>query len=590
MNDTLRKEGTVACRIPGKAQKWGLFHSPVETFTASRISDVLPALKKAEYFLKKGLYVAGFISYEAAKAFDPANKTRKPGDFPILWLSSYKYLSEFKIPRNFKTATKFVELLPSTEKHLYLKSIRRIKKFICDGDIYQANYTFRIIGEAVENPELLFLNLSVSHPVPYSAFVNTGKHKIISNSPELFLESFSGGIMSLPMKGTASRAFSYEEDRIIAKELSKDMKNRAENIMIVDMVRNDLGRICRTGSVKCAPLFHVDTYPTVHQMVSGVGGQLKTGISISEILAATFPPASITGAPKIRAMEIISELESSPRKLYTGTIGCFMPNGDFCLNVAIRTFICSGRKIELGIGSGIVADSEPGKEYDECLVKSGFANFARPEFKILETMIWKKGRGFAYLREHLERARNSQSYFGRKWDEAKTSKAMRNLMSLLSGSKISKARVRLLISEDGKTETEHVPLEKAGWGKKVLNLKLSRKKTDSRNVFLYHKTTNRKFYDDEFRKAHADGFDEVIFRNEKKEITEGAISSIFILKNGKWLTPVLHCGLLPGIWRASMIRELRAGEKKLTLRDLHSAEKIMIGNSVRGFAEVISID
>ncbi|OGV40566.1 MAG: aminodeoxychorismate synthase, component I [Lentisphaerae bacterium GWF2_49_21] len=562
-----------------------MFRSPVETFSAYKTSEVLPALKQIEASLVKGLYVVGFISYEASPAFDPANRTRKPDGFPLLWFSSYKCFSEFHFPNDFSFSHPPVSFSPETEKQIYLKNVRKIRKYIYDGDIYQANYTFRMTGEAQGNPELLFLNLSISHPVPYSAFINAGNLKIISNSPELFLESVSGRIRSLPMKGTASRAATFDEDRKVAEDLSKDLKNRAENIMIVDMVRNDLGRICRTGSVKAEKLFHVDTYPTVHQMISEVTGRLKPDTCITDILSATFPPASITGAPKIRAMEIISGLETSPRKAYTGSIGCFMPDGDFCLNVAIRTFICSDKKTELGIGSGIVADSEPEKEWTECLMKSDFANFAKPDFKILETILWTRSKGFAFLKEHLERAQNSQEYFGQRWDGAKAKKAIRRLMSFLSRSKINIARVRLMISEDGNAETEYSVLEKTGWNKLMLKIKLSRKKTDSKDVFLYHKTTNRKLYDEEFRKAHSEGFDEVIFQNEKGEITEGAISNIFILKGGSWLTPALSCGLLPGIWRSKMICELRTSEERITAVDVKNAEKIIIGNSVRGKAE-----
>ncbi len=585
MLDILKDKGTVVCRLPGKKKTWGLFRSPLETITAYRIPEVIPALYKLEDCLKKGFYVAGFISYEASSAFDPANRTNKLNGFPLVWLSAYKNFSPLKLPASTTFNQHSVILSPEIGKDIYLKHMKRIKKYIYDGDIYQANYTFRTTGKKPDNPELLFLSLFRSHPVPYSAFVNTGNLQLISNSPELFLESISGKIRSLPMKGTASRALTCEEDRKVSENLSNDLKNRAENIMIVDMVRNDLGRICRTGSVKADDLFHVDTYPTVHQMVSEVTGRLKAGTSVSNILSAVFPPASITGAPKIRAMEIISELEKSPRKAYTGSIGCFLPNGDLCLNVAIRTFICSGRKMELGIGSGIVADSEPGKEYDECLMKKNFANFATPEFKVLETILWEKGKGLKHVKEHLERARDSQMYFGRKWNAAKVSQALKRLISNLTSNKIKRARCRLLVSQDGRAETEFAVLEKPGWGKDLLKIKLSNRRTDSKDVFLYHKTTNRKFYDEQFRKAHSEGFDEVIFLNEKDELTEGAITNVFILEDGQWLTPALACGLLPGIWRRKMIRRLHAKEVRITAVDLKQAGKIIIGNSVRGGGE-----
>ncbi len=581
MEETLRKTGTVVCRLPGKKTKWGLFQDPVETVSVSRTDGIISALKWAESSLGDGLHVAGFISYEASRAFDPANKTLKiNGRFPLLWLSSYSGVSAFKVPADFKIRHQAVKLYPEIGKGKYLSDVRKIKKYIYDGETYQVNYTFRVSGRQLDNPEQFFMNLCVSHPVPYSAFINAGKFKIISNSPELFLESLSGKISSLPMKGTAGRALTFEEDEMTATQLADDPKNRAENIMIVDMVRNDFGRICKPGSISADPLFRVDTYPTVHQMVSGVNGELKSETGLVEIFGATFPPASITGAPKIRAMEIISDLEASPRRIYTGAIGCFNPNGDLCLNVAIRTFLCTRGKTELGIGSGIVADSKPRKEWLECIMKSGFANFNPPDFDILETILWENGSGFAYLKEHLERARNSQIYFGRKWNEELSNKALRRLKSLLS--KIKYARVRLILSKDGRVKTEYAMLEKAGWDKQELKLKVSETPVNSKDVFLYHKTTNRKFYDTEFKKANSEGFDEVIFFNERGEVTEGAITNIFILGKNGWSTPSIKCGLLPGIWRMKTISGLRAEEKSITIKDLRGAESIIVGNSVRG--------
>ena len=583
MEEILRKTGTVVCRLPGKKARWGLFQDPVKTVSVLRPDGIVPALKWAELSMKKGLHVAGFISYEASSAFDPANKTLKiTGGFPLLWLSSYSCYSAFKIPSGFKIRPQSVRLFRETGKTKYLADVKKIKKYIYDGETYQVNYTFRVSGKRLDNPGRFFMNLCSSHPVPYSAYINTGKIKVISNSPELFLESVSGKIRSLPMKGTASRALTSEEDEITARQLANDPKNRAENIMIVDMVRNDLGRICKPGSISADPLFRVDTYPTVHQMVSGVNGELKPGTGLVEILAAAFPSASITGAPKIRAMEIISELESSPRKIYTGAIGCFSPNGDLCLNVAIRTFLCSNGRTELGIGSGIVADSELRKEWLECLMKSGFANFNPPDFDVLETILWNKDKGFAYLKEHLERARNSQTYFGREWNEGCSKRALARLNTLLSRKKTDNARVRLLVSKTGKVKTEYSVLEKAGWNKGELKLKISSRPVNSKDVFLYHKTTNRDFYNSEFEKARSDGFDEVIFMNEKGEVTEGAISNIFILKKGEWLTPPSRCGLLRGIWRGKTICKLHAQEIIIMLKDLKTAERIIIGNSVRG--------
>jgi para-aminobenzoate synthetase/4-amino-4-deoxychorismate lyase len=424
-----------------------------------------------------------------------------------------------------------------------------------------------------------------SHPVPYPAFVNAGKFKILSLSPELFLEKIGDELKTFPMKGTAKRAFMPEDDFKRAKELSKDEKNRAENVMIVDMVRNDFGRICVPGTIKASPLFKVDTYATLHQMISQVKGQLTKGRGICDILKATFPSSSITGAPKVKTMELIRDYEKSERGVYTGAIGCFMPSGDFCLNVAIRTITCGNDCSYAGIGSGIVADSNPSEEWEECLLKKEFINFRSPPFEVLETLLWARNRGFVFLEEHLKRARNSQKYFLRKWKISEVMNCLDDMESTFP-SKIRYARVRLLISENGKASAEFSEIKKRGWGKKLLKVVLCKEKIDSRNVFFHHKTTNRNFYDGKFKEALAQGYDEIIFMNRNGEITEGAISNIFIKLDGRWITPPLECGLLNGIWRGKMIVKLRAMEKVILEKDLNEASSIMLGNSVRGGAEL----
>ena len=589
--DVCAGEGTVICRLPcedDNNQRWGVFQEPLEVISTYDVTEVTALLSVIESKVEKGNYAAGFISYEAAPAFDEANTVKEIDDFPLLWFGIYHssplaYSSEDIADINLTGFSSKVEL----PKRAYLSSVKKIGKYIREGDIYQANYTFRSKLDFSENaeqfsPYKLFRSLFKSHPVPYAAYVNTGKEELVSISPELFLEKNGRVLRSIPMKGTAHRKLNAKEDLLAADELSKDPKNRAENIMIVDMVRNDLGRLCCPGSIKASPICHVDTYNTVHQMITSVKGVLPEDISLPDIFSATFPAASITGAPKIRAMQIIDELELSPRKAYTGSIGCVLPGGDFSFNVAIRTLIYSDSGVELGIGSGVVADSIPEDEWKESLLKSTFVSKQLPGFELLETILWTAEKGFIYLDEHLKRLQDSHRYFMWNWDYDKVLQRLKEELQVFTSAKF--ARIRLRSSQNGNVSVEVYPLDKPGWGKDFLKIKISRDQTDSGDVFLFHKTTNRDFYNNQFKQALNEGFDEVIFVNEKNEITEGAISNIFIRKKEQWITPAVSSGLLEGVWRAAKIAELNAEERILNIDDLKNADEIMLGNSVRGGA------
>jgi para-aminobenzoate synthetase/4-amino-4-deoxychorismate lyase len=434
-----------------------------------------------------------------------------------------------------------------------------------------------------------------SHPVPYGTFVNTGKRQFITLSPELFLSKTGMKLTTIPMKGTAARRPIPSDDAEVVSQLSCDEKNRAENLMIVDMARNDLGRICEPGTIKVDNIFSVETYASLHQMVSEVRGELQHNLTISEIFKAMFPAASITGAPKIRAMQIIRELEKSPRGVYTGSVGCIIPNGDFLFNVAIRTISITSDKLEIGIGSGVVADSNPSDEWRECLLKSEFATHHHKNFELLETMLWNRNDNSAtghsigkisFFEEHLNRLKRSADYFGIKFDicdlRANVAEACRKIPK-----SANTAKLRLTMSIDGIPNTTYSLLKNAGWGKSLLKVAISADSTNSKNVFHHHKTTNRIFYNTRFQKALELGFDEVLFVNECKEVTEGAISNIFAKKNGKWRTPPLKCGVLPGIFRAQLINELPAKESILFVDDLLEADEISLCNSVRGVAPAL---
>jgi para-aminobenzoate synthetase/4-amino-4-deoxychorismate lyase len=581
----MQQSGTVICRLPGDNANWGLFSKP-EHIVAPRTPDaVIEAIEYVERCLDAGMYATGFIAYEAATAFELNATTKELDDnFPLAWFALYS-----KSPKIFNpTAIVPCEPLTAGEPELspatYANSLNSVKDELEQGNIYQANFTFRTHGQSIMEPEQFFLHLFNIHPAPYAAFINTGDLQIISNSPELFLHKIGTKIVSSPMKGTAKRHSLPTADRKIAELLPLDPKTRAENLMITDMVRNDLGRICIPGTVHTEPLFQVDTYNTLHQMISTVSGELEPNSSLQTILNATFPPASITGAPKLSAMNLIKQLEKSPRKLYTGSIGAFMPNGDCCLNVAIRTLINSAQGSELGVGGGIVYDSEIEAEWHEALLKSQFTRFVQPKFELLETMLYEQGE-ILWFNAHLDRIGASQQYFNRPWDRDDLIRTVTQAVKNIT----APCRIRLLLNSNGKITLENYPLTHIGWGVGAHRLKISPLHTDSKNLFLYHKTTLRDFYNQQFTAATAAGFAEVVFTNERHELTEGSISSIFIQQNAQWRTPALECGLLPGIWRQKMLKELNAVEAIISLNELVNADKIIIGNSVRGKLEITSV-
>ncbi len=590
----LRHDGVACMTVPAPngSTAWGLFRNPIRVLTTNHLEEVEPLLSTLESELKQGHCAAGFIAYEAAPAFDPVFEVRSPVNFPLLTFAIYQHPPEALTPPRHdgdSRENRFRAELTETE---YARKIDAVRAHIIAGDIYQANLTFRcILDENDVPPEELFLNLLSCHPVPYAAFLNFGEQKIVSISPELFLESNGREIVSAPMKGTARRHPDPRLDRMAAKALAEAAKHRAENLMITDMVRNDLGRICRPGSIAVNPLFHVDTYHTLHQMSSTVRGTLVKSLRLFDILQATFPPASITGAPKIKAMEVIARQEKSPRNIYTGSIGCFFPNRVFRLNVAIRTLLCEKNRIEMGIGGGIIYDSTAEAEWQEALLKSRYATHLSPAFQVFETVRWLPNHGFTHLKAHLRRARISQDYFQRRFLFSEIKRAISRLLPMLESDPQYRkgADVKFVWNPAGNVESTATPPRTPAWGDR-LKILLSADRTNSNDVFLSHKTTNREFYNRRLRSAREAGYDEIIFLNENGELTEGSISNLFLRKGNCWMTPAVECGLLAGVWRAQAIREYNAAERHLTMEDLWSADEIILGNSLRGAKSVKEID
>ena len=569
----------VICRLPGDSDRLMQFDRPTEVLTAYTPEAVIPVLTAAETAARKGCYVAGFVAYEAATAFEPACRVHPSGAFPLVWMAVFTAPPHPYAGVARDDSMTLPRPIPALAFPEYRRAVTTILDHIAAGDIYQANYTIRTrLATGAVAPEMVFAELYRRHPVPEAAYIDTGDLRILSLSPELFLERRGRSLRSVPMKGTAPRALSAAADRAAAAALAADEKNRAENLMIVDMVRNDLGRVCRPGSIAAEPLFQVETYRTVHQMIGTVTGDLRSGYGLPEIFAAAFPAASITGAPKIRAMEIIRATETSPRRAYTGSIGVMVPGGDCRFNVAIRTLIDDGDGYELGVGGGIVADSRPEAEWAEANLKSAFAAAPPlPPFQVIETIFYSRRKGWTMLEEHLLRAEASQRYFGRTFDRQR-------LMTYLAelDPSAAYARVRLALDADGIPTSTIFPLPQPGWNKTAITVGLAEPVRSRRDIFLYHKTTVRELYDQVYRQGLETGCDEMIWCNEEGELTEGCIGNLFLRCHGEWLTPAWECGLLPGIWRRRTLVELSARETILTREDLLSAETVLVGNSVRG--------
>ncbi|MDB5530777.1 MAG: pabB [Devosia sp.] len=563
-----------------------LFTGPREIVTADTADEARVALAHLETARAEGFWAAGYLAYELGFLFEERLAHRLPvrGDTPLLWMGLYdapQRLSLAEVDAFLASiagpAGRAVNIQPRLELAAYRTAFDTVKALIAAGDTYQVNLTFKadftLEGDAVA----LYRDLVRKQPVAYGALIGTDTHTILSRSPELFVANRAGTLSARPMKGTMPRGRTLAEDEAGRLALAHDEKNRAENLMIVDLLRNDLGRIAQIGSVKVTDLFTVETYRTLHTMTSGITATLKPGLGPGDILVNLFPCGSITGAPKLRAMEIIDQVEPDPRGVYTGSIGYIAPDGDLTLNVAIRTAVIDNSgKGEIGIGGGIVADSVVADEFQEALLKMAFFSDPAAPVCLIETMLWEPGVGYYLLERHLTRLEDSARYFRLSFAVLDA-----NAMLTEAAQKFTQPmRVRLTLHETDGLGVTAVPLPP---NPAVFRFSIAPEKLDSRSLWLAHKTTNRSFYDQPRQRAHAaTGVDEVVFLNENNELTEGSITNLFIERDGILLTPPLAAGLLPGTIRAELIDSGRAREHTLTLSDLETAPAIFLGNSVRG--------
>ena len=584
-----------------------LFSNPVEYLQCRSATDTEAFLARCQEKLDQGFYLAGWFAYEFGLGLEARLRRLRPSADTIV-----AELGVYGRPTIFDHQTgqwnRPVELRPvaspqpgrisnirlSQNQADYEENITRIKSYIAAGDTYQVNYTLKLLFDYSGSADALYMQLRRNQLVSYSAYLGRGQRRILSFSPELFFRKQGNRCMVRPMKGTSRRGRSLQEDASLAAALHNDRKNRAENVMIVDLLRNDLGRLATMGSVTVTSLFDVETYESLLQMTSTIRGETPDHLALTDLFAALFPCGSVTGAPKIRTMEIIHELENDPRGVYTGAIGYLAPNGDAQFNVPIRTVLLDRGRAEMGIGSGIVADSEPGNEWRECRLKADFLSKPRHDFQLIETILWVPNEGYWLLEYHLDRLQASARYFGYAMQRQELQKRLAEYTDTFAAEHY---RVRLLMDQQGEITLSHsacpAPLYRTlpspGPQSPRAKTHLAEQTTSSADTFLYHKTTHRQLYNQLWREADQLGYLDCIFTNEQGEVSEGAITNLFIEREGILYTPPLRTGLLPGVLRRYLLESFPEQVKEKSLRPADLSDKgvsLYLGNSVRGLVPV----
>jgi para-aminobenzoate synthetase/4-amino-4-deoxychorismate lyase len=529
---------------------------------AQSIEDVISVLEFAEREARAGSHVAVMLSYEAAPVFDPAFVTHPPSDFPLAWAAVLADTDGGELGSYSSTAW-----TPLVMRDEYDQSVSRIRELIAAGETYQVNYTFPLTSTFNGDAFAWYRDLCVAQGAQYSAYLDLGRYKVLCLSPELFFERRGDHVFTRPMKGTVRRGRWPAEDRELAEWLRYSAKDRAENVMIVDLLRNDLGKVSIPGSVHVSSLFDLERFETVWQMTSTVEATLREGTTLVDLMRALFPCGSITGAPKIRTMQIIRELELFPRGAYTGAIGFLKPGGDCVFNVAIRTVVIDTESefATFGVGGGVTIDSTAEREYEECLVKSRFLHSQPEDFQLFESILLEDGEYFL-LAEHLHRLKESAQYFGFEtrinadWERIAIAKPRGSF------------KVRVMLWKDGRVETQVTPIELLGEVKQVM---LATEPVDSSDRFLFHKTTRRR------------GGDDVIFWNERGEVTESSIANLVVPLDGALFTPPIECGLLPGVFRNHLLTRGEIKERVITIEEFQDAHEFFLINSIRKWIRII---
>ena len=566
-----------------------LFDGLVDTLPVTAARSLADVCGEVERRVAAGCFVVAALDYELGAVVEPSSGAAPDGLLgQFLVFSCRRQLDADALSSFLHDAcgdplppATLASLQPMLAPAQHAAAVARIREYIAAGDCYQVNFTFPVTGSCVGDPLALYARLRAAQPVAHGGLIVTPDGYLLSFSPELFVARAGGVVTARPMKGTASRGDDAAADLLAAAQLQGSAKDRAENVMIVDLIRNDLGRIALPGSVTVTDLCTVEAYPSVFQMTSTVTARSDAPLAV--VLGALFPCGSITGAPKIRAMQIIRELEPGLRGPYTGAFGWIGAGGDFSLSVAIRTLqIESDGRVRYGVGSGIVWDSEADSEYRECLLKAAFLTQADPGFRLIETLRLEDGR-FPLREGHLDRLAASATCFAFVCERAGIAA---QLMQLAATHPAGIFRVRLTLGHDGDVQLAATPLDVQC---AALRTRLASERLQSTDVWLRHKTTVRARYDAELKRIVADPalFDS-IFLNERDEVCEGARSNVFIRRRAgeALLTPPLSSGLLPGVLRGSLLASGEAAECVIYEADLHSAAELYLGNALRGLVRV----
>jgi len=552
---------------------------------ADRLADVVPVLASVEAAVAQGLHAAGFVAYEAAPAFDAALAAH-PADprLPLAWFAVYGARDD--VQPEWGAADGEAEIGPwsiDVPEAEYLAKVEHVRALIAAGDTYQTNFTARLRARFRGDPVALYERLCLAQRSAFCAYLEIGEGRtIVSASPELFFSAHGREMELRPMKGTRPRGRWPAEDLALAAELAASPKDRAENLMIVDLLRNDAGRVAEFGSVRVERLYEVERYETVHQMTSTLRARLRPEAGLADVFRALFPCGSVTGAPKVRTMQIIRDLEPSPRGVYCGAIG-FVSPGEAVFSVGIRTLLldAAAGTAELGVGSGITWDSDAAAEYRECWSKAAFVRRAPGEFRLLETLLWEPEGGWFLLDGHLDRMAASAEYFGYAFDR---DDAVRRLDEAARGFGGGPLRVRLRLDRDGGMEIEATPHASSAEPARVA---IAAEPVDSHDPMLYHKTTRRAEY--ERRAATRPDCDDVLLVNERGELTESAIANVVVRLDGALWTPALESGLLPGVLRADLLARGEVRERVIRPADLACAEEVWLINSVRKWRRAVVI-
>lgn len=570
------------------------FDEPLRIIAAHSFADVLPALEQVLAAAEEGQWAAGYVAYEAASAFDGAMHTHpnNADRLPLVWFGIYSCAGNPGEGQGSRGAgagalderTTRIKWRPGIERDEYNATVGALRQAIGSGELYQANYTFPLTTDYTGDAHGLYLELLRASRCGYGAYLDLGRWCIVSVSPELFFEfdRRTRQVVTRPMKGTRARGRWTEEDRSACDALGGSEKDRAENVMIVDLLRNDLGRVAKNGSVRTPALFQVEQYPTVWQMTSTITAEARPDVNFVNLLEALFPCGSVTGAPKIAAMRKITEIENGPRGVYCGAIGLIRPGGSAVFSVAIRTLTIDREhnQATYPVGGGITWESTAEGEYAEALIKARTVSEIEPEFDLLETLRLESGE-YYLLPRHIDRLMKSALYFQRPVRRNDIEDA---LNALAEASPTGAWRVRLLVDQEGRIRTEQSRLDRATFDSPQ-TYRLGQHLVSSKNPFLFHKTTNRGVY------ARAAGYTEGVFdvllQNERGELTEFTRGNLVIELADKMLTPPRECGLLAGTLRDELISSGRLAEcAGITVQMLALATRVWFVNSVHGWVEM----